>query len=363
MSLLVWLVMPVRTAGTTPIHRSSRAGASKWARTPGSWNTETRVIRASWTVNTCSVCTTNFVRILPVGDDRRLPVRGHRHAPPALPTSAEGPHHESPEVGDAPVPVPHRRHLEHDVAMQQPRQPGDVGGLERRDKRRPQPAARRPVRAQRRDRRPPRPASPSPAATSCSPRPPSCPAARPPRRRRRRERHATRVPPADAGSSCSAATTARRSWDRSIAASAGSSAIRPSRTSGRGCNHGTSNPGTNAALGIVECRAYVRRQWSALARLEGVQAGVGGDPVEPRPHRRAGRVVPLERPPGPGQGLLQHILRVVHRAEHPVAEDEQLADAARPPPRTTRHRLACEPRDRSSRPHRAGATSAAGITP
>ena len=59
MSLLVWLVMPVRTAGTTPIHRSSRAGASKWARTPGSWNTETRVIRASWTVNTCSVCTTN----------------------------------------------------------------------------------------------------------------------------------------------------------------------------------------------------------------------------------------------------------------------------------------------------------------
>ena len=54
-----------------------------------------------------------------------------------------------------------------------------------------------------------------------------------------------------------------------------------------------------------------------------VQTAVGGDPVQPRAHRRT----PLEAPepaPGAEHRLLDHVLSVLHRAEHPVAVQVQL---------------------------------------
>ena len=60
-----------------------------------------------------------------------------------------------------------------------------------------------------------------------------------------------------------------------------------------------------------------------FGRRDRVQADVGRDPVEPRPQRpRALEAV--ESAPGPEQRLLERVLGVLQRAEHPVAVRVQL---------------------------------------
>ena len=71
------------------------------------------------------------------------------------------------------------------------------------------------------------------------------------------------------------------------------------------------------------CRRPAARRLPGMA-LQVVQAGVGGDPVEPGPERRAPGVG-LAAPPGPQEGLLHHVLGVGEGAEHPVAVHLQLA--------------------------------------
>ena len=66
------------------------------------------------------------------------------------------------------------------------------------------------------------------------------------------------------------------------------------------------------------------RQRPPTALLGRGQAGVGGDAVEPDPQRRPA-FEPAVRPPGPQVGLLHGVLRVVERAEHPVAVRQQFA--------------------------------------
>ena len=59
------------------------------------------------------------------------------------------------------------------------------------------------------------------------------------------------------------------------------------------------------------------------ADAQRVEAPVGGDPVEPRAHRRAA-LEPVEALPGGQQRVLQRVLGVLERAEHPVAVHLQL---------------------------------------
>ena len=69
--------------------------------------------------------------------------------------------------------------------------------------------------------------------------------------------------------------------------------------------------------------AVVLRQ-HPLALADDVQAGVGRDPVEPAAQGPA-RVDRPQPPPRPQHRVLQRVLGVMGRAEHPVAVREQLA--------------------------------------
>jgi len=86
-------------------------------------------------------------------------------------------------------------------------------------------------------------------------------------------------------------------------------------------------------------------------RAARVEALVGGDPVEPRPHRGA-PLEPGQAPPGGQQRVLHGVLGVLDGAEHPVAVHQQLppvrlgqlaerVTVADPGPR---HQLATHPR-------------------
>ena len=68
---------------------------------------------------------------------------------------------------------------------------------------------------------------------------------------------------------------------------------------------------------------------------EQVQAGVGGDPVEPGPERRAS-LEGLAPAPGAQEGLLHGVLGVLERPEHPVAVHVQLAPVSLSQPRERR---------------------------
>ena len=74
-------------------------------------------------------------------------------------------------------------------------------------------------------------------------------------------------------------------------------------------------------------RPVVDRQHPPLLALELVQARVGGDPVQPRAQRRAALEVGAPAP-GAQAHLLQHVLGVVRRAEHPVAVGAQFGAEA-----------------------------------
>ena len=71
-------------------------------------------------------------------------------------------------------------------------------------------------------------------------------------------------------------------------------------------------------------RAVVDRQHALRAPRDRVQARVGRDPVEPGA-QRAAALEPRQAAPRAQQRLLQRVLGVVERAEHPVAVRVQLA--------------------------------------
>ena len=65
-------------------------------------------------------------------------------------------------------------------------------------------------------------------------------------------------------------------------------------------------------------RAHVHRPGPALAAPEHVEADVGGDPVQPGPHRRAA-LEAVGVLPGPDDRLLDGIVGLEGRPQHPVA--------------------------------------------
>jgi hypothetical protein len=78
---------------------------------------------------------------------------------------------------------------------------------------------------------------------------------------------------------------------------------------------------------LVEQRIGVRLQPRDVERaadraagpaVDHLEAGRGADPIQPVPQRRPA-LIPVEPPPGTQQRLLDRLLGVVERAEHPVA--------------------------------------------
>ena len=79
-------------------------------------------------------------------------------------------------------------------------------------------------------------------------------------------------------------------------------------------------------------RAEVHRPGASLAARDHVQADVRRDPVEPRAERRPA-LESAQALPGTEERLLDGVLGLEHRAEHPVAVAGELA-AVRPPARS-----------------------------
>ena len=87
-------------------------------------------------------------------------------------------------------------------------------------------------------------------------------------------------------------------------------------------------------------RAVVDRQDPLGPAVDRVERGVGGDPVEPGAQRAAALELG-EPPPGADQRLLERILGVLHRAQHPVAVGVELGAVGLDQPRDRRPR--CPP--------------------
>ena len=116
------------------------------------------------------------------------------------------------------------------------------------------------------------------------------------------------------GRTWSAARNASSIVSRSTTTASGSSsvgAISSSSRSGYGVSHGTSANDPH-------------RGQPARAAPQAVEADVRRDPVEPGPNERAA-VERLARPPRPQERLLDGVLGLVERGEHPVAVDVELA--------------------------------------
>ena len=127
------------------------------------------------------------------------------------------------------------------------------------------------------------------------------------------------------GRCCSAATKASRTLSRSPASSAGSVTAGVVPRHGSGSSHSSCGRTSRSELGHRRGRAAdLQRGGPAPAAADGVDADVGGDPVQPRAHARAALEAVL-RAPGADQGLLHRVLGVVDGAEHPVAVAGQLA--------------------------------------
>src|SRR5690606_27486278 len=122
---------------------------------------------------------------------------------------------------------------------------------------------------------------------------------------------------------CSATMNANRVLSRSSTTAPGSVPGSPSTVSGSGFQ-----PRDFRALheGIprIATGAQPGGQRPAIPVLQCAQARSGGDPVQPSAQRRAAFEL-VEGAPGPQVGLLDRVLGVVHRTQHAVAVDEQLA--------------------------------------
>src|SRR6266581_3307959 len=74
---------------------------------------------------------------------------------------------------------------------------------------------------------------------------------------------------------------------------------------------------------VLARAAKAGRQWPTAAVLQRAQAGVGRDPVQPGPQRRAALEVAVG-PPGTDHGLLHLVFGIMDRAQHAVAVRQQL---------------------------------------
>ena len=63
---------------------------------------------------------------------------------------------------------------------------------------------------------------------------------------------------------------------------------------------------------------------ASAVRPQGIERAIGGDPVQPSPKRGA-LLEPWKAPPGGEQRLLEHVLRLLDRADDPVDVQLQLA--------------------------------------
>ena len=171
--------------------------------------------------------------------------------------------------------------------------------------------------------------SPAPAGGRCSPTPPwsrAPPRPRPPRSRAPRAGSARR-----AGAAAGAGAPRRRPAPRSRGARSGPPA-RPARPAGRGARRDTdrSRP-TRPAAGPGPSRGSDSGPWSSGSIRMGrrawrVEAGVGRDPVQPGPHRAAA-LEAREPPPRAQQRVLEGVLGVVHRSQHPITVRVQFGPA------------------------------------
>ena len=127
-----------------------------------------------------------------------------------------------------------------------------------------------------------------------------------PRRRRARGPRAARSGP-----------RARRSRRRCSSVSSGYGSIQTDSTSGW----------SPTAAGSVDGPKSTRQHPLAPPR-ERVHAGVRRDRVEPRA-QRATTAEPRQPAPGPQERVLERVLRVVQRAQHPVAVGVELGRGAR----------------------------------
>ena len=125
------------------------------------------------------------------------------------------------------------------------------------------------------------------------------------------------------GRCCSAATNARRIVSRAAATSAGSPSDGTASSSGIGSIHVTSGSvAAERAVGIAR-GPEVHRPGAALAPVEHVEADVRRDAVEPRAQRCAS-LEAIDAAPGADHRVLNRVLGLERRAEHPVAMGGQL---------------------------------------
>ncbi len=121
----------------------------------------------------------------------------------------------------------------------------------------------------------------------------------------------------------SAATNARRIVSRATATSAGSPSG-ATRSSGIGSTQVDSGQQVEVAGDGLLRRPEVHRQGAALASFDHVEADVRRDPVEPRA-QRGPALEAVEATPRAHERLLDGVLGVERRAEHPVAVAGELS--------------------------------------
>ena len=126
-----------------------------------------------------------------------------------------------------------------------------------------------------------------------------------------------------AGRCCRAAMNASRIDSRVSATAAGS--FSDGRTSASGIGSSQVTSGRISPIGPcrVARRAEVHRARALLAAVERVDADVRGDPVQPR--AQAVALEAVEGAPGAQHRVLDGVLGLERRAEHPVAIGGQLA--------------------------------------
>jgi len=258
-----------------------------------------------------------------IGGDGRAPVGAHGQQPPAGPAQGEDPLHELAVVRSAGEPQRHRRHLQHHVGGQQPGQAGHVGRLERGDVtldhrvlvgvgRFPEPVQLRPGGPQRR---------PGPLQAAVD----------------RGHAAVQRLGDVsgreleDLAQDQRRTLASRKELERRDQRQPQSGALlgdvrRVAQPVVReGLQPRDVGVGHQRCPWIVPGGSQPARERPPGSSFQRAEAGVGGDAVQPGAQRGPLRVVPVGRPPGPQQRLLDQVLGLVERAEHPVAVRQQVA--------------------------------------
>jgi hypothetical protein len=266
---------------------------------------------------------------------------GRQHPPRGAAQGEEAPHELG--IGRPPgIPVEGRRHLQHGVGGQQPRERSGVGGLERRDVPLDQRLGLSLGRLDelillRRDAGKP---CPGPLQAAVDRR----------HRRLQRRRDLRRRPIEGVAQEQDRALA----WRQQLQGrDQGQPQARPRGEDGRRIVLLRAEQGVREGLhprhlpregqrclGVIARPDESRREGPTLPALQRGEAGVRGDPVEPGTQRGATLVVALARPPGPQQRLLDQIFPFLNRPEHPVAVDQEFVPELLGPQRevlTARH--------------------------